>query len=431
MCAIIWFLLLSSSIFAQGSVENYTQPGSPGPNRTTAADTRQTLSLDDALSLAEQHNPQLKVSAALVEGAEGAVLSAKARPNPNLTVGSLGYQRAIVQGSVPGMLHGFTINQPVELPQLRRTRINTAEIGRESSLYALSETRLAIRGSVKLAFYEALRRNREVELTRGNLRLLEDLRRRIEIQVNVGEAARLELTRADAEVAAARIQVQSAELRRSAALSALYAAVGTPLGDVDLRGSLAQPATLPPLETLLTEILGAHPAIALAESETRRAAAYLEHQKAQRTPQPTVWAEVFRQPDVAQYRYGVSVDLPFLNRRQGQIAEAVAAHRQATAAAGQRRLEITATLERTYSLYQIAGRQVEMFETGTLRLAETAFQAAEAAFRLGERSILEVLDAQRVLRSARQDYLNAQFDRQQALIELEQLRASDFGGRQP
>ena len=57
------------------------------------------------------------------------------------------------------------------------------------------------------------------------------------------------------------------------------------------------------------------------------------------------------------------------------------------------------------------------------RQAEAALAASEAAFRFGERGIIEVLDAQRVLRSVRFDYLNAQYDRQAALVELERLRA--------
>jgi cobalt-zinc-cadmium efflux system outer membrane protein len=82
-------------------------------------------------------------------------------------------------------------------------------------------------------------------------------------------------------------------------------------------------------------------------------------------------------------------------------------------------------------MYQVADQQVQIAETGTVRQAEAAVEAAQAAFKFGERGILEVLDAQRVLRSARLDYLNAQFDRQQALIELEQLRAIDLGGQVP
>ena len=42
------------------------------------------------------------------------------------------------------------------------------------------------------------------------------------------------------------------------------------------------------------------------------------------------------------------------------------------------------------------------------------------------RGILEVLDAQRLLRSVRLDYLNAQFDRQAALVDLDELRGVDL-----
>ncbi|MEO8129186.1 MAG: TolC family protein, partial [Bryobacteraceae bacterium] len=215
------------------------------------------------------------------------------------------------------------------------------------------------------------------------------------------------------------------------ALSALYAAVGTPLGNVEPQAALDPPLVLPPLETLRHDVLANHPAIALAESEMRRSEAVLEYEKAQKTPQPSVWADWFHQPDVAQYRFGVTVTLPVRNRREGPIAEAVAVTHQTAAVAQQRRLEITADLERAYNLYQVAQQQVTMFEAGTLRGAEAAVAAAEAAFRFGERGILEVLDAQRVLRATRLDYLNSQYDRQLALIDLEQLRALTLQGGKP
>ena len=53
-------------------------------------------------------------------------------------------------------------------------------------------------------------------------------------------------------------------------------------------------------------------------------------------------------------------------------------------------------------------------------------KVAEAAYRLGERGILDYLDAQRTYRSVRNDYLNAQFDRQAAQIILDRLRATDL-----
>jgi cobalt-zinc-cadmium efflux system outer membrane protein len=148
-------------------------------------------------------------------------------------------------------------------------------------------------------------------------------------------------------------------------------------------------------------------------------------------PQPNAWINVIQQPDVAQYWYGVSIPIPIFNKREGQIAEAEAARRQASSYADYRKLQLTTAVERAYGDYRVAQSQVEMFQGGIVRQAEAAVEAAQAAFQFGERGIIEVLDAQRILRSTRLDYMNAQFDRQQALITLEQLGALDLTGLNP
>jgi cobalt-zinc-cadmium efflux system outer membrane protein len=390
-----------------------------------------TLSLEEALSLAEKYNPQLRAAGASVDAAQAGIVTARAYANPTITFGSLGRQQALMSAGIPGALHGLTWSQPIEFSNLRATRLRVAQAGKDTREYAFAETRLAVRGAVKQRFYEAIRNEALLEVAKGNLELLEDLRRRIGVQVDVGEAARLELTRAEAEAAGARIQVRSAELRLSAALSALTAAIGTPLGQVRLEGALERTTILPTLEELRTEMIRRHPTIAVAEAERRRAEANLASERAQRIPQPSVWVDWLQQPETAQYRFGVTVPLPVLNRREGPIAQAQAEQRQSAALAEQRRVELTAALEQAYNLYQVATQQLQIFEDGTLRQAEAAVEAAQAAFKFGERGIIEVLDAQRVLRSARLEYLNAQFDRQQALVQLEQLRSIDIGDLRP
>ena len=78
----------------------------------------------------------------------------------------------------------------------------------------------------------------------------------------------------------------------------------------------------------------------------------------------------------------------------------------------------------------MADQQVTSLQSGSLRAAETAVEAAKAAYRFGERGIVEVLDAQRVLQSVRGDLLDAQFARQSALVDLEELGAMSPGARQ-
>jgi cobalt-zinc-cadmium efflux system outer membrane protein len=65
--------------------------------------------------------------------------------------------------------------------------------------------------------------------------------------------------------------------------------------------------------------------------------------------------------------------------------------------------------------------RVEALSQGVVREAESALRVAEAAYRFGERGILDVLDAQRVLRSVRADLLQARYQMQVARITLVQL----------
>lgn len=389
------------------------------------------LTIDRALELAERNHPQLRAAVAQREGAQFGITTARAYPNPETGV-LVGHQRARVLGTVPGPVQVYSFSQPLETPSVRATRIQAAEQRQTSTTFALDETRLLIRASVRQAFYGALRRRAELEIARDNQRLVEDLRRRIQVQFNVGEAARLELTRSEAEVAIARTSTQSAELRLVSALATLRAAASLPPEtDIDPRGTLSGTTGLPDLETLRRQAFENHPALRLASSEVRRAEVRLRNEIALRTPQPFLRSEYEHQPDVATYRVGIAVPVPVWNKREGPIGEATAAVRQAASEADLRRLELNTALENAYGRYQVATRQLALYQEGVLKQAEAALQAAEASYKFGERGILEVLDAQRVLRAARLDFLNAQYDRQAALIDLEQLRAAVFEEKKP
>ena len=127
-----------------------------------------------------------------------------------------------------------------------------------------------------------------------------------------------------------------------------------------------------------------------------------------------------------QLRFGFSLPLPLWNQRQGQIGEAQAALSQAAAVLEQRQLEFAAALEYALNRYRVAGEQVVAFDGGALRQAEAAVKVAEAAYRFGERGFIEVLDAQRVLRRLRLDFLEARYEQQAALVEIDRLRALDM-----
>ena len=122
------------------------------------------------------------------------------------------------------------------------------------------------------------------------------------------------------------------------------------------------------------------------------------------------------------------VPLPLFNQRQGQILEAQADAAFADAQFASRRQQLLGEIDYAIAGYSIARQQVDAFESGLIRQAEQTVRVAEAAYRFGERGIIEYLDAQRTLRGVRQEYINALYEARYALIEVERLVGVDVLG---
>jgi len=382
-----------------------------------------TLTLDSALALAAEHHPQLRAGQAQIDAAQAGIRTAGAYPNPEFAA-LAGRQTYRVPENVSGLVTSFSFTQPLDVGPYRPARIDYATRARESSEHARSVIRLSILSQVRRTFFQVLRHDNEIRILEENLRLVEDFRKRTAVRVDVGEAGRLELIRADSEVTTARAALNNARLQLVTANSQLRGAIGFPVDpDSVPQGTLDASVSLPPLADIRREVLDRHPSLHLSRAEVRRADSRIALERAQVRPQPAIRAEIDRPPDTPTYRVGIAIPLPFWNRREGPIAEAVAQQRQTQALVDARQVELLAAVDSAYGRYQVASQSLAAFEQGLLRAAEESVNAAEVAYRLGERGILEVLDAQRVLRTVRLDFLNAQFDRQAALIDLDELRA--------
>ncbi len=388
----------------------------------------ESLGLDRALELAERYSPRLQIALAQVERARSGIRTARAYPNPEFEI-LTGQVRARVPGLRSGQGTSISVGQTIDLPNQRAPRINAAEAGLEGSRYALQEARLLLRADVKQAFYTVLRRRAEYDLALDNQKLLEQIKNRIELRVKVGEGARFELVRAEAELSSAVNQSNSAKLRVTQALAQLRVLIGAPLpADTDVTGDLEVVTTTEELETLRKRVMERYPAVLQAQMNVKQAESRLEAERALRTPRPTLFAGVDQDPEQRQGIFGVSVPIPLWDQRQGPIGESVALFQQATSQAELTRLEVTGDLEVNYNRLKVSAQQIAAFEGGLLKQAESALRVAEAAFRFGERGFIEVLDAQRVLRTVRNDFLNARFEKQAAAIEIDRLTAKDLSG---
>jgi cobalt-zinc-cadmium efflux system outer membrane protein len=386
------------------------------------------LTLEAALDLAERNNPRLRSAILEVERARSGIRTARAFPNPQVLV-LTGPVSARVPGVTSGRGTNWEIGQPIDLPSQRAPRIRAAEAGLDGSRFALDEARLQLRADVRQAFYTVLRRRAEYELALDNQRLLEETRQRIALSVSVGERPKFELVRIDAELASAVNLSASARLRVAQAVTQLKLLVGIEAGaDVEVTGAAPPEAAPAPLESLRTTMFERYPGLAQARTEVERTQQRLAAERALRVPRPTLFAGQQIDPEMSFTTFGLSLPVPIFDQRTGPIGEAAAQFQQATSFADQRRLELNAALEAAYSRLLVAQQQIAAFEGGLLRQAENALKVAEAAFRFGERAFLEVLDAQRVLRAVRADFLAARFERVAAQVEIDRLTAADLSG---
>jgi cobalt-zinc-cadmium efflux system outer membrane protein len=421
----VFFSLLQLSVanlFAQSAASPAHVGGSTTPPATEAIALR-PLQLDEALVLAEQNSPQLSEADASVNRAQAGVQTARAYTNPSVEfLGGHQSARPISTPGVPGSSWRYAASQTVEIPRERRTRLKTAQLDLIGNGFRRSGVQLSVEADVKRAFFDVIRRKQQLAHAKDNLALVEDLRRRVRLEVEVGEKGKLELTRAEAEMARAQAAVRNADVQLANARAILKVAIGVSSDDVfDAEGALSSVVTLAPLSELRPQVLLNHPALSEAQTLTARSTAAVENQRAKRIPTPTFAGEYERQPDVTYYRFGVNIPLPLWDKRKGQIAEAQAEVSRSQALGRQRQLEVTSALERAYDQYKISNQQVEGLEAGSLREAEAAVEAARNAYKFGERGIVEVLDAQRVLQGVRSDLLDAMSARQSALIDLEEL----------
>lgn len=410
---------------ATGRLPGLLSPAAPGPTMPTPApQPSQVLTIEELQRLGLKANGLVQAAHFQIRAAEAGVVGASAFPNPQLTF-MAGPQHPRVPQALPANSHRqFTVSQMIENPFLRSARIGSAEAGVDASEAGLEQVRADLAAQLRVAAYELILRREIARVEAAVSDLMEEIRRRVKVRVDVGEAPRFELVRADTEVLAAASRKEAAQLNaQRARIALIQLTAGALQPDFQIQGSLAEPVSLPPLEELREVVPAANPEITRLQAEWNRTRLRIDQERAAVLPSLTLLLSNFQEAQYTSNLAGVNVTIPLFYQRRGEINAAVADSERARGILEFRRFEIGQLLESAWQAKQIAQRRVDMFEGGLVREAENALEIAQAAYRFGERGLIEVLDTQRVLRGVRSDLLQARFDLQTAVTEIDRLRA--------
>jgi outer membrane protein len=391
--------------------------------------------IEAALVRAYQNNPQLNAQRAAVRATDENVPQALSgyRPKVALTA-SAGYQytdtlstqggtpnqliRTPIVGANPPRSAGLTITQTVFNGNQTANRTRAAESqvsGAREGLRVLEESVLL---SAATIYMDYLRDAAIVEVQRSNTRVLEQTLKQTQDRFNVGEVTRTDVAQAEAQLAAGKTQQLAAEANLVTTRSNFRRIIGNEPEQLAPGSPVDRflPGTLPAaVELSLTENPNVTAAMfgidvnylqvkvnegALLPTVTVQAAVQQAYEQTQTTPK-AFGASAIAQLSVPIYQGGGEYSLI----------------RQSKENLAQQRLNLELTRDQTRANtvtawgQLVAGKAQVASAQSQVTASEIALNGVREEAKAGQRTTLDVLNAQQALVNARNALVTAQHDR--------------------
>ena len=383
------------------------------------------LTMRDAVAAALLGSPVLMGYAYDVRTAEARAVQAGRLPNPEFEAE---IENALGSGDLrdgDGTEVTAVISQLIQLGGDRRARRRVAAAERDLAGWEYEAQRIGVVSDVATRYHRLLAVQGRLELARENERLAEDLYQAVTRQIEAGEVAGVERNRA--EVARARVRLQTRRLERelSSARHRLAATWGsTQPRFTEAAGELGEPGTLPDRARMLAAVVES-PDLARFAAEVARGRAGLDLARAEGVPDLTLaaGAKYLRESDDVGLVVGVGIPLPLFDRNQSNV---LAARAELARTLTQRRAaEVVARTAVAVAYEELAAAHDEAaaLRDELIPAAQRSYDAVQEAYRQGEVSTLEVLDAGRTLIELKQERLDALAAYRGATVQAEALIA--------
>ena len=391
----------------------------------TFADT-----LEGALALAYQNNPQLNAQRAATRATDEGVGIALSGYRPKVTANAqIGEQylntlSAGAGGRASGTIatagYGVTASQTLfnGFQTASRTRQAEHQVSAARETLRSTEQTMLLGGAT--AYMNLLRDAALLELARNNVNVLEATLRQTRDRLTAGEVTRTDLAQAESSLAAARSSLHAAQSNYITSKAAYVQVIGAEPGKL-ARAAPVDRFSPPNLGSALERGAARNPAITNAMFNVDAAVEQVKIAEGALYPTLSLNGSV-------QKSYGSPTSLTTLETLSGAIVAQLsvplyqggaeyATIRQAKETLGQRRLDLdTARLSvqqnvtQSWGQLEAAKAQIDA-TTAQVTAAEIALDGVREEARVGQRTTLDVLNAQQALVQARTSLVTAQHDR--------------------
>jgi cobalt-zinc-cadmium efflux system outer membrane protein len=399
----------------------------PDARQTPTTPAQRSITISDAVSIFLRQNLQLIAARYDINTAEAEKLTARLRPNPQLSVSSSGLPLKFTGPLIKEQTYSYGVSQTVELGGKRRKRIEAADANADLAEGQFQTVVWQLTNDLKRKFYAVLLAQSLLKLAEENQKTFAETLQHTTELYKAGEISGLELTRLEVEKLKFDTDVANSERDYEVALRDLRVTLGGDYRttDIDVAGTLDYQPYDFSLVDLRDKALAARPDLKAAQLGERAADASIRLQNAQRIPDLTLGAGVNQVPlDVSTYSFGVGIALPIFDRNQGERAKALIDRQRAQ---NQEQLitnQLVSDVDKALVAYEAQKRRVELYRTGVLTKVDQIQNLTEFALKAGESSTLDLLDAIRTRRDTLASYYQALFDYHSSLLDLELATAT-------
>ena len=388
------------------------------------------VTIEQAVAEAIENNPGLLAERLGVPVAEAALITARLRPNPVVSVSSdhldwLGTGFSDVNGAGPTET-ALRLDVPLERGHKRELRLDTAGFGKRIAEARVADSIRRLRLDVTLACIDVMDAKAKLALANDNLRSLEGIVQLNETRLKGGAIPPVELTRSRVAMLQFRGSVKTAELALLTGRTKLQTLLGRRAGagtiDVADGMKVPLPSQGPDLRQIQASALSSRPDLQAAQLEQARSQSELRLQIAQGKIDYTVGMEYRRQQGINGTGNSVGfffrAPLPVSNRNQGEIATVRLARHPISKNIESLQSVVAGEVAAAYEEFETARQLTAEIERDLLQPSTEARDTTTYVYQAGASSLIDVLDAQRAFNETMSAYYEAQADYRRAASRL-------------
>lgn len=393
----------------------------------------QSISLDQALSLFYTRNLNIIAAQYNVDQARAQEIIASAIPNPVFSVDleQIGPRNLVNPGNNPiregGVYYNFLIQQLIQTAGKRGLGMESSRLGTEASEEDLQDVLRTLTNAVRKTYYSLLLAQKNAEVAEDNKSRYEELWEVNKLRLKQGDISEADFLRIEVEKLKAESDWNNAAAAVKTAQTELAKLLAWPENVMSFKAKDEWPENMPLAQNpneqaLVDKALQQRPDMAAAKTRAEQAQKQLTLARRLAIPDVTIGAGYSHDPqninsDFAQVQ--LSVPIPLFYQKQGETRQAAVNLQNAQLNLAQTEQTLRAEVVSALAKWQAAEKVVNRYEKEILTKIDQIRESAELSYLNGATGIIELVEAERVHKSALLDYYTALNNRTLTYADLQ------------